>query len=194
VSGLTRRLAHVERGSERLKAASSARSARVSLGRADCRRKTANSWRSTRISSSFEPRCRPSSHTSANRFRTTRYASDQSNQPSLDHDKSAEPTELDAPESRGRVCEPYAPEQREAHDRIYGIERGALAGTGPMVVSVNGTIASIAVTEFIAYVSGLREPAAQLTYRGDLQVIRRSVDEPEPGCYFCRGTWGSALG
>jgi membrane dipeptidase len=27
---------------------------------------------------------------------------------SLDHDKSAEPTELDAPKSRGRLCEPYA--------------------------------------------------------------------------------------
>jgi hypothetical protein len=25
-----------------------------------------------------------------------------------------------------------SPEQREAHDRIYGVERGALAGTGPM--------------------------------------------------------------
>jgi hypothetical protein len=38
-----------------------------------------------------------------------------------------------------------------------------LAGTGPMVVSVSRAVASIAVTEFIAYVSGLREPAAQLT-------------------------------
>src|SRR6266511_1999194 len=117
VSGLTRKLAQVERGSERLNAASSARSARVSLGRADCRRRTANSCRSTRISSSFEPRGRPSSHTSANRFRTTRYTSDQSNQPSLDHDKSAEPTELDAPESRGRVCEPYA--SQRAHEWIH---------------------------------------------------------------------------
>ncbi len=49
----------------------------------------------------------PNSHTSANRFRTTRYTNDLTNQPSLDHDKSAEPTELDARESRGRVCEPY---------------------------------------------------------------------------------------
>jgi molybdopterin-synthase adenylyltransferase len=87
-----------------------------------------------------------------------------------------------------------SPEQREAHDRIYGIERGALAGTGPMVGSVNGTVASIAVTEFMVYVSGLPKPSAQLTYRGDLQVIRRSVDEPEPGCYLCTGIWGGALG
>jgi len=33
---------------------------------------------------------------------------DQSKQSSLDHGKSAEPSEPDAPESRGRVCEPYA--------------------------------------------------------------------------------------
>src|SRR6266545_6122228 len=107
VSGLTGKLGHVERGSERLKAARNARSARVSLGRADCRRRTASSWRSARISNSFDRRDCPNSHTSANRFRTTRYTNDQSNQPSLGQDQSAEPTELDALESRGRVCEPY---------------------------------------------------------------------------------------
>jgi molybdopterin/thiamine biosynthesis adenylyltransferase len=84
------------------------------------------------------------------------------------------------------------PEQRETRARIYGVERGALAGTGPMVVSVNGTVASIAVTEFMVYVTGLREPAGQLTYLGDKQVIRRSLDPPGEGCYYCKGTWGNA--
>jgi molybdopterin/thiamine biosynthesis adenylyltransferase len=79
------------------------------------------------------------------------------------------------------------PEQRATDTRIYGVDRGALAGTGPMVVSVNGAVASIAVTEFIAHVTGLREPAGQLTYRGDQQVIRRSLDLPEEGCYYCTG-------
>ncbi len=36
-----------------------------------------------------------------------RYTNDQSKQPSLDHDTSAERSEPNAPESRGRVCEPY---------------------------------------------------------------------------------------
>jgi hypothetical protein len=84
-----------------------------------------------------------------------------------------------------------SPEQREAHDRIYGVERGALAGAGPMVVSVNGVVASLAVTEFIVFVTGMRPPAAQLIYRGDTPVVRRVIDEPEPGCYFCAGIWGS---
>lgn len=85
-----------------------------------------------------------------------------------------------------------SPEQREAHDRIYGVERGALAGTGPMVVSVNGVVASLAVTEFMVFVTGMRRPAAQLIYRGETTAVRRVVDEPEPGCYFCTGIWGSA--
>lgn len=49
-----------------------------------------------------------------------------------------------------------------------------LPGNGPMIVSVNGAVASLAVTKFMTFVTGLRLPAAQLTYRGDQQVIRRS--------------------
>src|SRR5216683_3854714 len=95
------------RGSERLNATSSARSARVSRGLEACRRRIASSWRRRRISNSFERRGRPSSHTSANRFRTTRYTNDQSKQPSLDHGTSAEASEPNASKRRGRVCEPY---------------------------------------------------------------------------------------
>lgn len=86
-----------------------------------------------------------------------------------------------------------SPDQREAHDRIYGIERGALTGTGPMVVSVNGVVASLAVTEFIAFTTGLRQPWPQLIYRGESAVVRRVLDEPQPGCYFCNGIWGTTL-
>jgi hypothetical protein len=83
-----------------------------------------------------------------------------------------------------------SPHQREAHERIYGIERGTLAGTGPMVVSVNGVVASLAVTEYISFVTGLRPPWPQLIYRGESAVVRRVLDEPEPGCYFCTGIRG----
>lgn len=100
---------------------------------------------------------------------------------------------LDLLDQQGISRDAMSAEQREAYDRIYGVDRGALAGTGPMVVSVNGVVASMAVTEFIVYATGLQVPAAQLTYRADLQVIRRSLDEPQPGCYFCTGLWGSAL-
>lgn len=87
-----------------------------------------------------------------------------------------------------------SPDQRAAHERIYGVRADALDGTGPMVVSVNGTIASLALTEFMAYVTSLRAPIPHLVYRGDQQIIRRSLDEPEKDCYYCSGLWGSAVG
>jgi molybdopterin/thiamine biosynthesis adenylyltransferase len=84
-----------------------------------------------------------------------------------------------------------SPEQREAHERIYGVPKRALSDTGPMVVSINGAVASIAVTEFMALVTGLRAPLPHLKYFADRQVIRQSVDPPEPGCYYCTTMWGS---
>jgi hypothetical protein len=88
--GLNAKTVQAGRASERLSDASSTLSARVSRGRAVCRRRIASSCRRTRISNSFERRGRASSQTSANRFRTTRYTNDQSNSPSLDHSKSPE--------------------------------------------------------------------------------------------------------
>ena len=85
-----------------------------------------------------------------------------------------------------------SPDQREKHDRIYGIPRTELGDTGPMIVSVNGAVSSIAVTEFIALITGLRPPLAHLKYFADRQVIRRSIDPPEPGCYYCIGVRGTA--
>ena len=107
VSGLNRKTVQAGRGSERLSAVNSARSAGASFGRGAWRRRIASSRRRTRISASFERRGRPSSHTSANRFRATRYTNDQSSSPPSTTTKNTEPSELDARESRGRVCEPY---------------------------------------------------------------------------------------
>lgn len=85
-----------------------------------------------------------------------------------------------------------SPDQREAHDRIYGVKPGALDGTGPMVVSVNGVVASLALTEFMVFVAGIRPPAPQLIYRGELPTVGRVNDRPESDCYFCTGIWGRA--
>ncbi|MDQ2631120.1 MAG: ThiF family adenylyltransferase [Actinomycetota bacterium] len=77
------------------------------------------------------------------------------------------------------------PAQIEAHRKIYGVDSDALDETGPSVVSLNGVVASLAVTEFMAYQTGLRSPFAQLTYRGELGVVTKSLDQGEPGCVFC---------
>ena len=86
-----------------------------------------------------------------------------------------------------------SPEERDVHARIYGVDRNALAGTGPMVVSVNGVVASLACTEFMAFVTGMRPPARYLVYRGERPGVGRSTDEPANGCYFCAGLRGAGL-
>jgi molybdopterin-synthase adenylyltransferase len=78
-----------------------------------------------------------------------------------------------------------SPEQRAADDSIYGVERGALDATGPSVVSINGVVASLAVTEFMVRVTGLRAATPLLTYRGDLGIVTKSLDEPREGCPYC---------
>lgn len=78
-----------------------------------------------------------------------------------------------------------SPEQRADYDRIYGVPKNALGETGPSVVSINGVVASAAVTEFMASVTGLREPIALLTYRADQGTMRASLDAPAVGCPYC---------
>jgi hypothetical protein len=82
-------------------------------------------------------------------------------------------------------------EQAAVHERIYGIRRTALKRTGPMVVSVNGTVASLAITEYIALITGMRPVVRELTYYGHLNVLRRNGDEPPADCYYCAGLWGT---
>lgn len=75
-------------------------------------------------------------------------------------------------------------EQRADEAGAYGVARTLLAGGGPSVVSVNGVVASLGVTELLALVTGLRAPFAQLDYRGHEGVVRRVIDR-EAGCYYC---------
>ncbi len=84
-------------------------------------------------------------------------------------------------------------DQADAHQRIYGVRRAALHGSGPMVVSINGTVASLAVTEFIAHLTGLRPVNRHLSYYGDRTQIRFGGDPPAADCYYCRGLWGTAV-
>ena len=84
------------------------------------------------------------------------------------------------------------PEQRAADDRIYGIEREALDDGGPSIVSVNGVVASLAVTEFMAWRTGLREPAGYLNYRGDRGTVGSRSDPEREFCGYCMLLWGSA--
>jgi molybdopterin/thiamine biosynthesis adenylyltransferase len=90
--------------------------------------------------------------------------------------------ELDAQEAGRQLAGPAGDEQRRA---IYGVHEAALVGGGPSVVSVNGMIASLAVTEFMAAVTGLRNPVPLLRFRGWTPAITRRV-ESAADCYYCR--------
>lgn len=75
-------------------------------------------------------------------------------------------------------------------DAIYGVPEGVLDVAGPSVVSVNGVIASFAVTEFMAAVTGMRDPVGFAEYRGNLSKIFVSTDAPTSNCYYCTGIRG----
>jgi hypothetical protein len=77
------------------------------------------------------------------------------------------------------------PEQRRARDRNYGLSPDT-DRRGAAVVSINGVVASLAVTETMVWLTGLRRPAPLLRYRADLGGVTRRTDEPVVPCPYCR--------
>ncbi|MDO8655520.1 MAG: ThiF family adenylyltransferase [bacterium] len=73
---------------------------------------------------------------------------------------------------------------------IYGVDSQLLGQTGPSVVSLNGVVASLAVTEFMVAVTGLRKPFRSLSYLGHMGKVTRA--DPEPGDCFTCTLWGKA--
>ena len=77
-------------------------------------------------------------------------------------------------------------EQRKNREAIYGMPIDALGAAGPSVVSINGIVASLGVTEFMLAVSGIRsERNSLLTYHGNRGVVLAKSTPPRDGCYFC---------
>jgi hypothetical protein len=83
------------------------------------------------------------------------------------------------------------PGQRRDAEHIYGVPRAVLAGTGPAVVSLNGLLASAAVTELMAEVTGLRSAVRHLEYVGRTGVLVANRDAPRSDCYYCKGVRGT---
>lgn len=90
---------------------------------------------------------------------------------------------LDVAEAQADLAGPQEQRDREA---IYGIERTALDRAGPSVVSINGVVASLGVTEFLVAVVGLRAPQRVSTYIGNMSRVAVSTDPPSPDCYYCK--------
>lgn len=81
-------------------------------------------------------------------------------------------------------------EQLAAEAAIYGVPVESLRPqTGPSVVTINSVVASLAITEAMALLTGLRTPQRYLAYRGDQASVRPNIDTPQPGCPYC-ARWG----
>jgi molybdopterin/thiamine biosynthesis adenylyltransferase len=76
-------------------------------------------------------------------------------------------------------------DQKIVDARIYGVARDDLDTTGPSVVGLNGVVASLAVMEWMVWVTELREPRGLLEYRGSAGAVFASRDVPREGCYYC---------
>jgi molybdopterin/thiamine biosynthesis adenylyltransferase len=79
---------------------------------------------------------------------------------------------------------------RQNRDSAYGIGRKSLGEPGPSVVSLNGVVASLAVSEFMVDVTGIRPAIRLLTYYGHTGKVTVSNSPPRKDCYFCKGIWG----
>ena len=94
---------------------------------------------------------------------------------------------LDLEEARSELG---TPEARRDRDALYGVKRTALGHGGPSVVSINGVIASLAVTEFMVAVTGLRAPKPVLTWYAHMGRFSSPTEAPDPDCYYCKGIRG----
>jgi len=94
---------------------------------------------------------------------------------------------LDVAEAQANLA---GPEARRDRDALYGVDRAALGRSGPSVVSINGVVASLGVTEFMAAVTGIRAPKKLLTYYGHMGRLTSPAEPPDADCYYCKAIRG----
>jgi hypothetical protein len=85
-------------------------------------------------------------------------------------------------------------EERAARAEMYGVPKEDLGpGTGPAVISINGTVASLAVTELLMHITGYRPPNTYLTYDGRAGAyggVRAEESLPDQACLYCDRMYG----
>lgn len=82
-----------------------------------------------------------------------------------------------------------SPEDRINRNSVYGIDSKHLDRIGPSVVSVNGAIASLAVTEFMLACTSMAKPKLFIDYRGEKARAVERRFAPRDSCPYCQ-QWG----
>lgn len=88
--------------------------------------------------------------------------------------------QIDSERAKAELESPEIRALREKHG--YGLGPDLPA---PAVVALNGIVANLGVMEFLAMVTGLRDVARKLTYKGMRGVVTSSTDTAKPDCYVC---------
>jgi molybdopterin-synthase adenylyltransferase len=84
---------------------------------------------------------------------------------------------LDPKEVRRDMMTPF---ERKADPYIQGEREPA-----PAVMSLNGTVSSLAVTMLLAIVAGVPSSARHLLYNGLTSALRTVAGVPQPNCFIC---------
>jgi molybdopterin-synthase adenylyltransferase len=87
-------------------------------------------------------------------------------------DRELAKQDLETPEIR---------EQRRKHG--YGLSSDA---PSPSVFPLNGVIANLGVTEFLAMTTGIRDPVRMLSYRAMRGVVLSTTDAGKENCFTCK--------
>lgn len=96
---------------------------------------------------------------------------------------------LDLSEVSEFLESPFEKKLRREH---YGVPETALRTAGPSVVSINGVVASLGVTEFMLSVTRIRRPINLINYRGHLGTVTKqtSPSSNEHPCFYCTAIRG----
>jgi molybdopterin/thiamine biosynthesis adenylyltransferase len=90
--------------------------------------------------------------------------------------------EIDSNEARYYLEDSNARKDQKA---IYGIPKEEVNQGGPSVVSLNGIIASLAVTEFLAFATKIRDPITFSSYYGSRGISANRKVEKKDECFYC---------
>lgn len=74
---------------------------------------------------------------------------------------------------------------RQDRNHIYGVPVSSLDEGGPSVVTLNGVVASLGMTELMVHLTGLRSPNRLVFYRGHQGIVTVNREAPSDHCYYC---------